>query len=128
MVFPGGGKLKKLVPAGYVIEASSLRELANRINVHPDGLQGTVATINRYAATGNDPEFLKGELQIDREIGDPAHAPNPCLGPIESAPFYAIRIYPGDGSTTVGLRIDARCRVLNAAGTPLGGLYAAGLD
>jgi succinate dehydrogenase/fumarate reductase flavoprotein subunit len=128
MVYPGAGNLKKLVQAGYVIEAPSLRELANRINVHPDGLQGTVATINRYAATGNDPEFHKGKLQIDREIGDPAHAPNPCLGPIESAPFYAIRIYPGDGSTTVGLQIDARGRVLNPAGAPIVGLYAAGLD
>ena len=42
-------------------------------------------------------------LQIDREIGDPKHGPNPCLGPIDSAPFYAIKIFPGDGSTTVGL-------------------------
>jgi predicted oxidoreductase len=128
MVYPGAGNLKKLVQAGYVIEAPSLRELAARINVSPDGLQDTVATVNRYAATGSDPEFYKGDLQIDREIGDPTHAPNPCLGPIESPPFYAIKIYPGDGSTTVGLQIDEHCRVLNAAGAPLGGLYAVGLD
>ena len=128
MVYPGAGNLKKLVRAGYVIEAPGLGELAARIKVSPEGLQSTVAAVNRYAASGSDPEFHKGELQIDREIGDPAHAPNPCLGPIESAPFYAIRIYPGDGSTTVGLRIDEHCRVLNAAGAPLGGLYAAGLD
>jgi glycine/D-amino acid oxidase-like deaminating enzyme len=128
MVYPGAGNLKKLIQAGYVIEAPSLRELAARINVSPDGLQSTVAAVNRYAATGGDPEFAKGDQQIDREIGDPTHAPNPCLGPVESAPFYAIKIYPGDGSTTVGLQIDARCRVLNAAGAPLGGLYAVGLD
>src|SRR3546814_3176757 len=65
---------------------------------------------------------------IDREIGDPKHKPNPCLGPVEKAPFYAIKIYPGDGSTTVGLKIDEHCRVLDAQGDPLPGLYAAGLD
>src|SRR3546814_14235875 len=65
---------------------------------------------------------------MDREIGDPKHKPNPCLGPVEKAPFYAIKIYPGDGSTTVGLKIDEHFRVLDAQGDPLPGLSAAGLD
>jgi succinate dehydrogenase/fumarate reductase flavoprotein subunit len=128
MVYPGAGNLKQLLQAGYLIEAGTLPELAVRIGVSPQGLQETVAAINSYAMTGVDPEFHKGDLQIDREIGAPGHTPNPCLGPVETAPFYAIRIHPGDGSTTVGLKIDARCRVLNAAGTPLSGLFAAGLD
>jgi succinate dehydrogenase/fumarate reductase flavoprotein subunit len=128
MVYPGGGNLKKLLQAGYLIEAGTLPDLAVRIGVSPQGLQETVAEINSYAIAGVDPEFHKGDLQIDREIGDPGHTPNPCLGPVEAAPFYAIRIHPGDGSTTVGLEIDAQCRVLTAAGTPLGGVFAAGLD
>lgn len=128
MVYPGAGNLRKLVQAGYVIEAPSLHELAARIHVSPAGLQQTVADLNQYAAAGSDPEFHKGDRQIDREIGDPTHAPNPCLGPVAAPPFFAIKIHPGDGSSTVGLRIDARCRVLNQAGVPLGGLYAAGLD
>lgn len=128
MVMPGGGGLRKLVAAGYVIEAPTVAELAGRIGVDPAGLERTVATMNGYAASGVDPEFHKGDREIDREIGDPKHGPNPCLGPIGKAPFYAIRIYPGDGSTTVGIKIDAQCRVLDGQGQPLPGLYAAGLD
>ncbi|HEY3659122.1 MAG TPA: FAD-dependent oxidoreductase [Steroidobacteraceae bacterium] len=128
MVFPGAGNLQKLVKAGYVVEAPTLHALAARIGINPEGLERTVAMMNRYAISGTDADFHKGERQIDREIGDPKHAPNPCLGPVEKAPFYAIKIYPGDGSTTVGLRIDAGCRVLNGSGDPVPGLYAAGLD
>jgi len=128
MVFPGAGNLKKLVQSGYVIEAPSLRELAARIDVDPDGLEKSAATINRYALSGTDPDFHKGDREIDREIGDPKHGPNPCLGPVETAPYYAIKIFPGDGSTTVGVAIDATCRVLDAGGAPIPGLYAAGLD
>jgi succinate dehydrogenase/fumarate reductase flavoprotein subunit len=128
MVFPGAGNLQKLVKSGYIVEAPTLRALAARIGVDPAGLERTAATVNGYAISGTDADFHKGERQIDREIGDPKHGPNPCLGPVEKAPFYAIKIYPGDGSTTVGLRIDAQCRVLGSSSEPLPGLYAAGLD
>jgi hypothetical protein len=128
MVFPGASNLQKLVKSGYIVEAPTLRALAARIGVDPAGLERTAATVNGYAISGTDADFHKGERQIDREIGDPKHGPNPCLGPVEKAPFYAIKIYPGDGSTTVGLRIDAQCRVLGSASEPLPGLYAAGLD
>ncbi|KFL44682.1 FAD-dependent oxidoreductase [Sphingobium sp. SA2] len=128
MVLPGGGGLKKLIAAGYVIEAPTLRALADKIGVDGDGLLATVAKMNRYAETGRDPDFGKGDTQIDIEIGDPKHKPNPCLGRVEKAPFYAIKIHPGDGSTTVGLKIDAHCRVIGTGGAPVAGLYAAGLD
>ncbi|MDH2133378.1 FAD-dependent oxidoreductase [Sphingobium yanoikuyae] len=128
MVYPGGGGLKKLIAAGYVTEAPSLRELAGKIGVDADGLMATVAKMNRYADTGKDPDFGKGDTQIDIEIGDPKHKPNPCLGRVETAPFYAIKIHPGDGSTTVGLKIDAQCRVIGTDGAPVEGLFAAGLD
>jgi succinate dehydrogenase/fumarate reductase flavoprotein subunit len=128
LVYPGGGGLKKLIAAGYVTEASTLRGLAEKIGVDPDGLEMTVAKMNRYAETGKDVEFGKGDTKIDLEIGDPKHKPNPCLGRVETAPYYAIKIYPGDGSTTVGLKIDAHCRVMGADDRPVPGLYAAGLD
>ena len=128
MVFPGARNLKKLVQCGYVTEAPSLRELAARIGVNPEGVEKSAEKMNQYAVSGIDADFRKGDREIDREIGDPRHGPNPCLGTLEKPPFYAIRIYPGDGSTTVGLRIDDRCRVLGAGGEPIAGLYAAGLD
>lgn len=128
MVFPGGGGLKRLLAAGYIVEARSLTALAGKIGIDPAGLQATAAAMNGYAATGKDPEFHKGDTALDREFGDPPHGTNPCLGPLDKPPFYAVRIHPGDGSTTVGLRIDGRAQVLDPAGTPISGLYAAGLD
>ena len=47
---------------------------------------------------------------------------------IERAPFYALRIYPADLGTAVGLRTDADARVLNTNGVPIVGLYACGND
>jgi predicted oxidoreductase len=91
-------------------------------------LESTVAKVNGYAASGADADFHKARPRDRPRNRRSGHKPNPCLGPVEKAPFYAIKIYPGDGSTTVGLRIDAQCRVLDGSGAPLPGLYAAGLD
>jgi succinate dehydrogenase/fumarate reductase flavoprotein subunit len=128
LVLPGGGKIKEMVACGYLKTGATLADLAAKIGVDPAGLEDSVARNNRYAAAGKDPEFAKGDTQIDREIGDPKHTPNPCLGPIGKGPYYAIEIFPGDGSTTVGVRIDAQCRVLGTDSVPIAGLYAAGLD
>ncbi|TVV77110.1 FAD-dependent oxidoreductase [Sphingomonas solaris] len=128
LVFPGAMGLKKLVAAGYMAEATGLAGLAARIGVDATGLQATVDRINHFAETGKDADFAKGDSFLDRDLGDPAHAPNPCLGPVWTAPFYAVKIFPGDGSTTVGLKIDGQARVLDDAGRMIPGLYAAGLD
>ena len=128
LALPGGRSIKKLVAAGYLIEAPTLAELAGKIGVDAHGLETTVAAMNGYAKTGVDPDFHKGETSLDRDLGDYRHSPNPCLGPIEAGPFYAITIFPGDGSTTVGLKIDGEARVLDAQGRIIPGLRAAGLD
>jgi succinate dehydrogenase/fumarate reductase flavoprotein subunit len=128
MVLPGARNLRKLVAAGYIVEAPTMQALADALGVNAEGLHRTVETMNSYAAAGVDLEFQKGDRLIDREIGDPKHGPNPCLGAVRTAPFYGIKIFPGDGSTTVGLRTDAQCRVLDRTGKPLPGLYSAGLD
>lgn len=128
LVLPGGGRIKEMVACGYMKAGATLAELAARIGVDAAGLEATVALNNRYAAAGKDPEFGKGDTRIDTEIGDPRHAPNPCLGAIGNGPYYAVEIFPGDGSTTVGVKIDAQCRVIGQDGAPIGGLYAAGLD
>ena len=97
--------------------------------MNPEGLERErPRAINRYAKTGKDADFRKGERHIDQEIGDPRHGPNPCVGPSQTARSMPFKIFPGDGSTTVGLSIDANCRVLDADGAPIAGLYAAGLD
>src|SRR3546814_3565177 len=74
------------------------------------GLERTVSRVNELAKTGKDADFGKGDTLIDQEIGDPKHTPNPCFGALGKGPFYAVKIHPGDGSTTIGLRIDPQCR------------------
>ncbi len=128
LVLPGGGKIKEMVATGYMKTGNTLAELAGQIGVDPAGLEATVAKVNADAATGKDSDFGKGDTLIDQEIGDPKHTPNPCFGPVGEGPYYAVEIFPGDGSTTVGVKIDAECRVQGEDGQPIQGLWAAGLD
>jgi succinate dehydrogenase/fumarate reductase flavoprotein subunit len=129
LVFPGGAGLGKLLKAGYVISADTLDGLAEKIGADAENLHKTVATSNRYAAQGSDPDFHKGDSPVNRALGDAAHLPNPCLGPIETAPFYAVKIFPGNGSTMLGLRTNAAAEVLaKDSDRVIPGLYACGLD
>ena len=50
------------------------------------------------------------------QYGDPNHRPNANLGPIETAPFYAIALVPTPLGTSLGLRTNADAQVLDAAG------------
>ena len=128
LVLPGGGKIKEMVACGYMKTGATLAELAAQIGVDAAGLAATAAIVNADAVTGKDTLFGKGDSQIDIEIGDPKHTPNACFGPLGDGPYYAIEIFPGDGSTTVGVKIDDQCRVIGQNGAPIAGLYAAGLD
>jgi succinate dehydrogenase/fumarate reductase flavoprotein subunit len=128
LVLPGGGKIKEMVACGYMKTGATLAELAAQIGVDAGGLEATAAKVNADAATGKDTQFGKGDTQIDIEIGDPKHTPNACFGPLGDGPYYAVEIFPGDGSTTVGVKIDDQCRVIGQDGAPIAGLWATGLD
>lgn len=128
LVRPGGIGLKKLLRANYVVSAQGIADLANTIGADPKNLVATVARFNRQAEAGVDEDFGRGGQPADFSMGDMGHTPNPCLGPIQNGPFYAVKIYPGDSTTTVGLKVDARARVLNSEGAPIPGLQAIGLD
>ncbi|GAA0304073.1 3-oxosteroid 1-dehydrogenase [Sphingomonas oligophenolica] len=110
----------------YLFRADTLDALAAKIKVPVDALKRTVAKMNDYARTGVDPEFGRGGNIYDQFFGDATVKPNPCLGPIAKAPFYAVPINNGDLGTKGGLRADARARVLDQAGKPIPNLYAAG--
>ena len=128
LVRPGGFGLNRLLNAGYVVSAPTIEDLAKKIGSDPAATQATVAQFNQYAAQGSDPDFHRGDDKADYNMGDLEHKPNPCLGPIENAPFYAVKIFPGDTTTTVGLKVDDHARVLNGNGAPIPGLHAVGLD
>jgi succinate dehydrogenase/fumarate reductase flavoprotein subunit len=120
--------LRKYVKSGYLHRGASIRELAGKIGVDPDGLQRTVSDNNRFASTGVDEEFGKGTSPFGLQYGDPNNKPNPNLGPIEQAPFYAMALVPTPLGTSLGLRTNADAQVLDVTGTPVPGLYAAGND
>ena len=110
----------------YVFKADSLEALAAKIHVPLDALKQTVANMNEYARTGVDTEFDRGGNDYDKMFGDAEQSPNPCIGPIEKAPFYAVPINAGDLGTKGGLKADAHARVLDENGAPIPNLYAAG--
>jgi 3-oxosteroid 1-dehydrogenase len=110
----------------YVFRAGTIEDLCRKTHLPIAAVQQTVANIAEYSKTGIDPEFGRGMNIYDQFFGDPTVSPNPNLGPIDTAPFYAVPINNGDLGTKGGLKCDARSRVLDGAGTPIAGLYAAG--
>ncbi len=129
MVRPGGKGFEPFLADGYLTRADTLEELAATLGIDPDGLKASVAQINAYAETGIDPDFDRGTTAYQRYNGDPAwQGPNPNIGPLKQAPFYAVRLYPGDIGAATGFVTDTSARVLDAANTPIPGLYACGND
>ncbi|GAB3626428.1 3-oxosteroid 1-dehydrogenase [Pandoraea terrae] len=130
VLLPGSVQPDSKIPPGWldnvIFRADTLAELAAKIGVDPDGLAETVRKMNGFAATGVDTEFGKGGNAFDRYYGDATSTPNPCLGPIERGPFYALRIDPGELGTKGGLRTDALARVLRPDGSVIAGCYAVG--
>lgn len=120
--------LKALLKEGYLMCAPSVASLAVQLNVSADDLQATIDRHNRFAETGVDEDFHKGEDAYQRNLGDAAHQPNCCIGKIDSGPFYAVRIFPADIGASAGLLTDVNARVLNDDGQPINGLYACGND
>jgi len=129
MVRPGGKGLAPFLADGYLTEAATLAELARKLGMNAAALQESVRQINAYAQNGRDPDFGRGSTAYEQNIGDAtAGHPNPNLGPIASAPFYAVKLYPGDIGASTGLVADAHARVQDVAGRAIEGLYAVGND
>ncbi len=112
--------------AGAVYRAPTVAELAEQAGLDPAALSKTVVRFNEFAQAGRDGDFGRGDSAYDRYYGDPRCRPNPNLAPLTQAPFYAVKIVPGDLGTKGGLRTDEWARVLREDGTPIPGLYAAG--
>lgn len=128
LVRPGIGSYQRYLDSGYLRRGESVAALADAIGVPAEGLEEEVRRHNIFAKDGVDPDFGKGGNIYDHHQGDMTHSPNPCLGPIAKAPYYAIAVYPGDIGATRGLVTDAGARVLDEAGNPIPGLYACGND
>jgi 3-oxosteroid 1-dehydrogenase len=110
----------------FLYKAETLDELCEQLKIPAATAKATITRFNEYAVKGEDPDFNRGWRAQDRYYGDPNVKPNCSLGPIETGPFYAVQIYPGDLGTKGGLVTDEHSRVLKEDGQPIAGLYAAG--
>lgn len=123
----GDGQLPKaLFSSGLLTRAESLDALAIALDIDAAGLKATVERFNRHAREGRDPDYGRGDSEHDRYYADPKVQPNPCLGPLDTAPYYALRCEAGDLDTKGGLLCDEHGRVLKESGEAIPGLYAAG--
>ncbi len=103
--------------AGFFFSADAIRDLAAKIEMQyqrvpmpPDNLEQTVARYNSFVDSGVDEDFGK---------------PKP-LHKIEKPPFYAAWATPVVHDTRAGLRINAKCQVVDLNGEVIPGLYCGG--
>ena len=111
---------------GILFRDATIAGLARKLGLDPAALEQSVARFNAHVASGTDADFHRGEHFYDTLFGDPRLPKNPSLAPVAKAPFYALRIYPGDIGTNGGLVTDTQGHVLDGAGKPIAGLYATG--
>ncbi len=128
IIHPGTTNLARFERSGYATRAATIEELAEKLEIEPASLADTVARHNRFAADGTDPDFGKGDSELNRFNGDPDHRPNPCLGPIAAPPFVAVAVWPAELGCCAGLATTADAQVLDQNDEAIAGLYACGND
>lgn len=109
-------KVEPIRPAtkSKLISASTIRELAEKAGIAPEGLEETIQRWNAHAREGKDPEFGKTGATV---------------GPIQEPPFYAYHLTTPpivSLATKGGLRINAKAQVLDVRGKVIQRLYASG--
>ncbi len=108
--------------------SATLEDLADATGIDAGGLRRTVDAWNAGVEHEQDPDFGRGASAYDGYWGDNA-APTPALqtlGPLDTAPFYAVPVAIGAMGTKGGPRTDGDGRVLHVNGTVIEGLFAAG--
>nr|WP_237089698.1 FAD-binding protein [Mycobacteroides abscessus] len=123
---PGQKIPSKWIESGVIVKADTIEELAKKANLPVEELRATIERFNGFARSGVDEDFGRGKSAYDRYYGDPTNKPNPNLGALTKAPFYAAKMVPGDLGTKGGVRTDVKGRVLRDDNSVIEGLYAAG--
>ncbi|MBX9983090.1 MAG: FAD-dependent oxidoreductase [Mycobacterium gordonae] len=112
----------------WFCESADLAELGAKTGIDATGLTRTVEWWNANVAAGTDPDFGRGSSAYDGYWGDDRATTLAAktLGPIDTAPFYAVPVCVGSMGTKGGPRTDPDGRVLHVSGKPIPGLFAAG--
>jgi len=98
------------VKRGFVFQGNTYEELAEALGVDAATFAETMNTWNTYVEAKNDPDFGRTSF----------------AQPLNTAPYYAIKVTAGVHHTMGGLMINTDTEVLKADGTAIAGLYAAG--
>lgn len=111
----------------WMLQGESLDDLARKAGIDPAGLVASIARFNKdVSERGEDSEYHRGTSSYGLFWGDPDNQPAPNLGCVNEGPFYAVPMIPSTIGTCGGPVTDGQGRVLDGAGKPLPGLYAAG--
>ena len=100
------GYIKK----GMMLQGDTFEALADKLGVPADTFKATMEKWNGYVANKEDPDFGRTSF----------------ANPLDTAPFYAVKVTAGIHHTMGGLKIDPETHVLNTAGEIIPGLFAAG--
>ena len=95
---------------GLMISGETYEELAANLEIPADAFAATMEKWNGYVAEKNDPDFGRTSF----------------AQPLDTAPYYAVKVTAGIHHTMGGLKIDTETRVLKEDGTAIPGLFAAG--
>src|SRR6201993_3770879 len=108
--------------------SADLAELGAKTGIDADGLSRTIENWNQNALAGSDPDFGRGSSAYDGYWGDDRATTlaGKTLGPVDTAPYYAVPVSVGAMGTKGGPRTDRDGRVLHVSGAPIPGLFAAG--
>ena len=98
------------ITRGLMISGETYEELAKNLEIPADAFAATMEKWNGYVADKNDPDFGRTSF----------------AQPLDTAPYYAVKVTAGIHHTMGGLKIDSQTRVLKADGEPIPGLFAAG--
>ena len=90
----------------------TLEEAAAAAGINADNLKATVEKYNGFVAKGSDDDFGRNASYLTKAIGE--------------GPYYIIEQKPRFATTMGGLVVNTSMQVLNEAGEPISGLYAAG--
>ena len=103
-----------------VVKASSLEELANKLDIPYATLAATVADYNAHVESGETDEFGR------RFTEDSLNTYNMAINKIEGETYYAIPLKALCVMTLGGVTINTSAQVLDENGKVIPGLYAAG--
>jgi 3-oxosteroid 1-dehydrogenase len=114
--------------ADMVVTAETLAALGAKLGIDGAQLEETAQRFNVLARAGVDTDFGRGEHKAwSALVGDPLHKPNPCMGPVEQAPYFGMQLLlTGNAIPGTGIAVDAECRAQTLSGSTLKGLYAVG--